>query len=159
MVILQIEHPVPDFNGWKKAFDSSTHYWPIVLQHLLMGMNAHINLDLGIAAAEISKNKDINDAIKKFDDELKTIENTIHQTKNSSVQDPLNYGIKLNNRLAHLMTEQAQGDYRPTQQGEDVRAKISQMVDEELGKLKNCIDSNLNRINQMAKEIGVLFVN
>lgn len=22
MVILQIEHPVPDFNGWKKAFDS-----------------------------------------------------------------------------------------------------------------------------------------
>ena len=108
---------------------------------------------------EDEKNKDINDAIKKFDDELKTIENTIHQTKNSSVQDPLNYGIKLNNRLAHLMTEQAQGDYRPTQQGEDVRAKISQMVDEELGKLKNCIDSNLNRINQMAKEKGVLFVN
>ena len=108
---------------------------------------------------EDEKNKDINDAIKKFDDELKTIENTIHQTKNSSVQDPLNYGIKLNNRLAHLMTEQAQGDYRPTQQGEDVRAKISHMVDEELGKLKNCIDSNLNRINQMAKEKGVLFVN
>ena len=22
MVVLQIEHPVPDFNGWKKAFDS-----------------------------------------------------------------------------------------------------------------------------------------
>lgn len=22
MIILQIEHPVPDFNGWKKAFDS-----------------------------------------------------------------------------------------------------------------------------------------
>ena len=22
MVILQIEHPVPDYNGWKKAFDS-----------------------------------------------------------------------------------------------------------------------------------------
>lgn len=108
---------------------------------------------------EDEKNKDINDAIKKFDDELKTIENTIHQTKNSSVQDPLNYGIKLNNRLAHLMTEQAQGDYRPTQQGEDVRSKLSQMVDEELGKLKNCIDSNLNRINQMAKEKGVLFVN
>ncbi len=105
------------------------------------------------------KNKDINDAIKKFDDELKTIENTIHQTKNSSVQDPLNYGIKLNNRLAHLMTEQAQGDFRPTQQGEEVRGKLSQMVDEELGKLKNCIDSNLNKINQMAKEKGVLFVN
>jgi len=22
MIILQIEHPVPDYNGWKKAFDS-----------------------------------------------------------------------------------------------------------------------------------------
>jgi hypothetical protein len=22
MVVLHIEHPVPDFNGWKKAFDS-----------------------------------------------------------------------------------------------------------------------------------------
>ncbi len=105
------------------------------------------------------KNKDINDAIKKFDDDLKTIENTIHQTKNSSVQDPLNYGIKLNNRLAHLMTEQAQGDFRPTQQGEEVREKLSKVVDEELGKLKNCVDSNLNKINQMAKEKGVLFVN
>ena len=46
--------------SWMKAFSLSTHYWPIVLQHLLMGMNAHINLDLGIAAATVSKNEDIN---------------------------------------------------------------------------------------------------
>ena len=57
--------PVTD--SWKKAFSLSTHYWPIVLQHLLMGMNAHINLDLGIAAAEISKNKDINELKNDFD--------------------------------------------------------------------------------------------
>lgn len=44
---------------WKKAFSISTIYWPIVLEHLLMGMNAHINLDLGIAAAEVCKNKNI----------------------------------------------------------------------------------------------------
>ncbi|MEZ4902484.1 MAG: hypothetical protein R2822_12400 [Spirosomataceae bacterium] len=105
------------------------------------------------------KNKDINEAIKKFEEELKNIENDIHQTKNSSVQDPINYGIKLNNRLAHLMVEQAQGDYRPTQQGEQVREKLTQIVDEELLKLKNSIQSNLLRINQMAKEKGVVFVN
>ncbi len=46
--------------SWEKAFDLSTEYWPIVLQHLLIGINAHINLDLGIAAAEISKGKNIN---------------------------------------------------------------------------------------------------
>ena len=38
--------------SWVRAFDATQHWWPIVLQHLLMGMNAHINLDLGIAAAE-----------------------------------------------------------------------------------------------------------
>lgn len=105
------------------------------------------------------KNKDINDAIKKFEEELKKIENNIHETRNSSVQDPLNYGIKINNRLAHLMVEQAQGDFRPTKQGEEVRAKMSKLVDDELSNLKKCIDTNLNKINQMAKEKGVLFVN
>ncbi|MFQ5924149.1 MAG: DUF5995 family protein [Anaerolineales bacterium] len=40
--------------SWKGAFDASKAWWPIVLQHLLLGMNAHINLDLGIAAAETS---------------------------------------------------------------------------------------------------------
>ncbi|MDR4516686.1 MAG: DUF5995 family protein [Nitrosomonas sp.] len=38
--------------SWVCAFDATERWWPIVLQHLLMGMNAHINLDLGIAAAE-----------------------------------------------------------------------------------------------------------
>ena len=40
--------------SWRCAFAMTTRYWPIVLQHLLIGMNAHINLDLGIAAAQIS---------------------------------------------------------------------------------------------------------
>ena len=105
------------------------------------------------------KNKEINDAIYKFENELKKIENDIHQTKNSSVQDPLNYGIKLNNRLAHLMYEQAQGDYRPTKQGEEVREKLSKEVDTEITKLRNCIDNNLIKISKMAREKGTLFVN
>jgi hypothetical protein len=37
--------------SWEYAFRVSEQWWPIVLQHLLLGMNAHINLDLGIAAA------------------------------------------------------------------------------------------------------------
>ncbi|HEX9108843.1 MAG TPA: DUF5995 family protein [Longimicrobiales bacterium] len=37
--------------SWQVAF-SCAHQWsPVVLQHLLLGMNAHINLDLAIAAA------------------------------------------------------------------------------------------------------------
>jgi len=52
--------------SWEIAFKVSKEYWPIVLQHLLMGMNAHINLDLGIAAAEISKGKNIEDLKDDF---------------------------------------------------------------------------------------------
>jgi len=38
--------------SWGYAFRVADQWWPIVLQHLLLGMNAHINLDLGIAAAQ-----------------------------------------------------------------------------------------------------------
>jgi hypothetical protein len=37
--------------SWQLSFDASKDKNPIVLQHLLLGMNAHINLDLGISAA------------------------------------------------------------------------------------------------------------
>lgn len=57
----------PITTSWQKAFDLSKKYWPIVLQHLLIGMNAHINLDLGIAAAEVMKGKEINDLKGDFD--------------------------------------------------------------------------------------------
>lgn len=49
--------------SWEKAFKISNNYWPIVLQHLLIGMNAHIGLDLGIATAKVSEGKNI-EAIK-----------------------------------------------------------------------------------------------
>ena len=37
--------------AWGVAFGVERAFWPVVLQHLLLGMNAHINLDLGLAAA------------------------------------------------------------------------------------------------------------
>ena len=38
--------------SWTRAFAAADRWRPLVLQHLLLGMNAHINLDLGIAAVE-----------------------------------------------------------------------------------------------------------
>ena len=101
------------------------------------------------------KYKDVAESIKKFEDELTVIENNIHQTRNQSVQDPLNYGIKINNRLAHLMIEEAAGDFPPTEQAEEVRVMLTRFVDEELAKLRSTLNSNLNVINKMAKEKGV----
>jgi len=37
--------------SWQLAFDAAENWPPIMLQYLLLGMNAHILLDLGIAAA------------------------------------------------------------------------------------------------------------
>jgi len=37
--------------AWDLALGAGEAFWPVVLQHLLLGMNAHINLDLGLAAA------------------------------------------------------------------------------------------------------------
>lgn len=52
--------------SWKKTFEKSANDDLIILQHLLLGMNAHINLDLGIAAAEISTPDTINDLQNDF---------------------------------------------------------------------------------------------
>ncbi|MDB4919891.1 DUF5995 family protein [Mucilaginibacter sp.] len=40
--------------SWQVAFEATKSSSALVLQQLLLGMNAHINLDLGIAAAEVS---------------------------------------------------------------------------------------------------------
>lgn len=70
----QNNHPAS--SCWEVAFREGNKYWPIVLQHLLLGINAHINLDLGIAAAEIT-GKDIED--------LKTDFNKINEILSSMV--------------------------------------------------------------------------
>ena len=117
-----------------------------------------IKEDLGFLKGKISTEtqfKELADLVKQFEQELTTHENNIHETRNRSVQDPLNYGIKVNNRLAHLMVEQAQGDFRPTKQGEEVRELLTKQVDEELSRLRNTIDKNVDRINNLAKEKGV----
>lgn len=60
------ERGAPTTAVWDVAFGCAGDYWPIVLQHLLLGMNAHINLDLGIAAAEIAPGEAIGELEADF---------------------------------------------------------------------------------------------
>lgn len=46
---------------WEFSFIKGEEYWSIVVQHLLLGINAHVNLDLGIACAQVSTPEDIMD--------------------------------------------------------------------------------------------------
>lgn len=52
---------------WQVGFDSAASSRPIIVQHLLLGVNAHINLDLGAAAAEISPGSEISELKNDFD--------------------------------------------------------------------------------------------
>ncbi|HZD32907.1 MAG TPA: DUF5995 family protein [Candidatus Angelobacter sp.] len=57
---------------WKLAFDASTDDSRLILQHLLAGMNAHINLDLGVASAQVSPGDSIDQLQGDFN-EINTI--------------------------------------------------------------------------------------
>jgi hypothetical protein len=52
--------------SWKRAFDNAGNDRLIVLQHLFLGMNAHINLDLGISAAETAPGEAIAELERDF---------------------------------------------------------------------------------------------
>ncbi|HEY4111890.1 DUF5995 family protein [Puia sp.] len=54
------ENGRPLTDSWKAAFEASRHSSPLILQHLLLGINAHINLDLGIAAVETMGNQPVD---------------------------------------------------------------------------------------------------
>lgn len=56
----------PSSASWMQAFRAAKKRSALVLQHLLLGMNAHINLDLGIAAAEIAKTQGLPAVRKDF---------------------------------------------------------------------------------------------
>jgi len=58
--------------AWKMAFETSRRGSVLVLQQLLLGISAHINLDLGIAASETMAGQPL-DAIESDFDNINTI--------------------------------------------------------------------------------------
>lgn len=54
--------------SWRVSFETAEHRERrLIIQHLLLGMNAHINLDLGIAAAEVAPGASIHKLKADFD--------------------------------------------------------------------------------------------
>lgn len=53
--------------AWRVAFEATTKVRPIILQHLLLGMNAHINLDLGVTASELADEASLDAVRVDFD--------------------------------------------------------------------------------------------
>ncbi|MCB0688885.1 MAG: glycosyl hydrolase, partial [Saprospiraceae bacterium] len=91
-------------------------------------------------------------AVKK---DLETIENNIHQTQNRSSQDALNYGIKVNNRLAFLLADQQRGDFPPTDQAIEVRQELSAELQDQLNLFEKIKEKSLPELSQKIQEAGI----
>jgi photosystem II stability/assembly factor-like uncharacterized protein len=80
-------------------------------------------------------------------DKLTEVEGQIYQYRNRSSQDPLNYPIRLNNKLAALQGVVESGDARPTDQAVTVFNDLSARLDQELARLDALVKEELSALN------------
>ena len=80
---------------------------------------------------------------------LTAVEGEIYQYRNRSSQDPLNYPIRLNNKLAALQGIVETGDYRPTDQSYAVFKELSDRLDKQFGQLDTLLSVDLPALNKL----------
>jgi photosystem II stability/assembly factor-like uncharacterized protein len=83
---------------------------------------------------------------------LSEVENEIYQTKNRSRQDPLNFPIKLNNKIAGLSGTVASADAKPTQQAYDVYDELSGQLQVQLDRLDQIITVDIPGFNALVSQ-------
>ena len=93
------------------------------------------------------------DAATELEKKITSIEEALYQTKNKSNQDPLNYPIRLNDKLASVTETAASGDFAPSAQAKAVRAELFSAIDAELQKLQTIWDTDLVAFNSMMKQL------
>jgi hypothetical protein len=85
---------------------------------------------------------------------LAAVEAEVYQVKNQSNQDPLNFPVKLNNKLAALNGVAASGPYRPTDQTEAVFAELVQLLKVQTDRMQKLFAEDLERFNREARRAG-----
>lgn len=88
---------------------------------------------------------------------ITAIEQELYQTQNRSNQDPLNFPIRLNNKLAHLNVIVGTGEWRPTDGAEAVRVEITRQIDVQLAKFRDIEKNQISRlldINDLSQPIS-----
>jgi photosystem II stability/assembly factor-like uncharacterized protein len=98
-------------------------------------------------------NKAIADAADALDKKITAVEEALYQTKNQSSQDPLNFPIKLNNKIAALQGVIESADVRPTEQAYSVFRTLTNALDEQLGKLDTHVKGQMPPVNQLLQRL------
>ncbi len=86
--------------------------------------------------------------------ELASVEDSLYQTKNRSGQDPLNYPIRLNNKIAALGGVAGGAEARPTEQTTTVFRQLATQLDGELARMHHALDGALPKINATLRAAG-----
>ncbi len=99
--------------------------------------------------------KSVVDAGKKLAAELTAVEQELYQTKNQSGQDPLNYPIKLNNKLAALLSVVQSSDTAPTAQSNQVFEDLATKANGPLRRLDSLVTTDLAAFNKLVRDSAV----
>jgi hypothetical protein len=89
---------------------------------------------------------------EKIQKSLTQIEETLYQTQNRSNQDPLNFPIRLTNKLGHLNRLITIDDFPPTAQDNAVRLELTAEVDITMQAYKKIIDEDIIEFNKAFKK-------
>jgi len=94
---------------------------------------------------------DLLDMSKSIDSMMLVVEKALYQTKNQSPQDPLNFPIRLNNKLGHL-NSLSYGDYPPTDQAIEVRDELFTEIDANINEFKRIKSEDIKVFNKLFRE-------
>jgi hypothetical protein len=91
----------------------------------------------------------VQDAGAKLARSLSAIEEDVYQVRNQSGQDPLNFPIKTNNRLASLLRVTLTGEGRPTGNVEPIFNDLIQELKGHTDRLDQTLTTELAAFNRM----------
>jgi hypothetical protein len=83
---------------------------------------------------------------------LSEVEENLYQVRNRSGQDPLNFPIKLNNRIAALGRSVSTGDARPTAASYVVFRELSAQLEVQLEQLQRVIGTDVEALNRLLSQ-------
>src|SRR6185437_4905645 len=95
-----------------------------------------VRTQLGARSSQLGNAKD---AAAALEDSLTNIEESIYQVRTRASEDPLNYPIGLNDKLAELAAYTGEGHARPTAQDSAVFKELATRLDAQLGRLHSAL--------------------
>jgi hypothetical protein len=101
------------------------------------------------------QSRPIVDAGNSLNKKLTEIEEALYQTKNQSSQDPLNFPIRLNNKLAALLGVVSRSETPPNDQSLAVYEELSAQINAQLQKLSQIMKTDVPAFNQLVKDQNI----